>query len=752
MQHRYFPAFIAFAVLLFVSASAFAFPARDSPSQSSEQSETIFPATIDEDSDDFESFEKDYDAFQTSEIALNASPLIPNFDAFSRTLFFLLKTVKGSQWKEDTEYWPKQAYPPLQWQKSKGLYSSQVHLNFHGESVPAAARNLYHFPDDNGFVTMFAVTVLAEILELTHKTDMQKMVNWIIKENQLTAAIEAISTHKDMNFKPDEPVYNFWNMKVVDANSSTPVYRSWPANIAVPLTEGRQGLGFISQGLEALGFKNLSSTVNLVTGFMGTFLKTFSIPADADDTACNQIAGRKLVQVSRKLGILKESSARWTELNNDRAGKLFDNFKKYAYKPFATDNVAASTIDPRTYFWMHDFLKEYSSRSPQVKEGMSFVTTWFQNVNEVFSSSAKGSSKMPFNSNNVDATVIANSITGIVYALWTEPETYLPNFDAEMQQLVFWSGKLLEWILKTDAMSKRPDLILLYYPSVYDFYWFIARLYNLLSRPPVMLMGRMPYALKQVRDMLEVALRVDGTNQLLQRAQTEKSKHVDKKDEYFWDEFLGLADTNFGNPSPKYEDRVFSTSTATLALLDIWTVQPGLLPHETMKSGEASEENTNGETIATDNFPFPRPGAKLVWRKETPEAVKQTVTGALEFLLHSASAYPSSNAFFSGSVKGLETNPFWYPNNIIFDESRKTYDCSLKLGFGSTNIVVAVQGVMSDEEFKQKKEGTCFGRKVPVDFKGLNCDGCVFPYWSAPVLTKATRALALVRGRVMGMI
>jgi hypothetical protein len=32
------------------------------------------------------------------------------------------------------------------------------------------------------------------------------------------------------------------------------------------------------------------------------------------------------------------------------------------------------------------------------------------------------------------------------------------------------------------GVDRRPDLILMYYPSKYDFYWFVARIVGLLER------------------------------------------------------------------------------------------------------------------------------------------------------------------------------------------------------------------------------------------------------------------------------
>jgi hypothetical protein len=41
--------------------------------------------------------------------------------------------------------------------------------------------------------------------------------------------------------------------------------------------------------------------------------------------------------------------------------------------------------------------------------------------------------------------------------------------------------ELLEFTV-TNIIKKRPTLMLVYYPSKYDFYWFIARIVGLLKR------------------------------------------------------------------------------------------------------------------------------------------------------------------------------------------------------------------------------------------------------------------------------
>ncbi len=40
---------------------------------------------------------------------------------------------------------------------------------------------------------------------------------------------------------------------------------------------------------------------------------------------------------------------------------------------------------------------------------------------------------------------------------------------------------LLDFVIR-QVIEVRPDLILMYYPSQYDFYWFVSRIVSLLNR------------------------------------------------------------------------------------------------------------------------------------------------------------------------------------------------------------------------------------------------------------------------------
>ena len=72
---------------------------------------------------------------------------------------------------------------------------------------------------------------------------------------------------------------------------------------------------------------------------------------------------------------------------------------------------------------------------------------------------------------------------------------------------------LLVYVLN-DAIDRRPDLILMYYPSKYDFYWFVARILGLLERMP-----RNDEELQYAYEQLSTVMREKATERIL------KEKH-----------------------------------------------------------------------------------------------------------------------------------------------------------------------------------------------------------------------------------
>ena len=446
--------------------------------------------------------------------------------------------------------------------------------------------------------------------------------------------------------------------------------------------------------MKFVGLPQLSAPLASASDLILAFTRVFSIPADSDDTSCNLALGGKLASLKAK-GLLTQASDAWESSNNDE-GKTFDMLKKYAYRPFSTDEDA-SKIDPRTYFWLHDFLTEIKGKKGFQAESIVLVTTWLQSASEIPGSINAGSSKMPFNVNNIDATVAANALFGITEMVLHGPSAYREKFvnDRVLQDMYLSTATLLEWVLRTNQLSIRPDLVLLYYPPIYDYYWFVARLSKLLkSRKDL------PAVFEQVRDLLQSALKTHATTQLFSRSQ-QTSEHA------YFDDFLGNADKVLGKPAPKYEDRVFSTSVAVKALMDIW----------------------DGE-------------------HNIPEEVTEIVKKSLSFLATDAERYPTSNAFFSASVKSGNDIPFYYPANRITSLDGKLVSCNDTISFTSFGITAVVQGYMP--EFSTKVDQLCFGKAVPKIDEGRNAG--IFPYWSSDALTRVLWAGALVRGYTGGWI
>ena len=96
----------------------------------------------------------------------------------------------------------------------------------------------------------------------------------------------------------------------------------------------------------------------------------------------------------------------------------------------------------------------------------------------------------------------------------------------------------------------------------------------------------------------------------------------------YWEEFLGNADG-----IERHEDRMFSTAVVINTLLDIWTTR-----------------NSNNS---------------LHFDASTPLRVRQSIYEAHDFLMSKIFLVqtPLLNTFFSGSVKGFDSLPFWYPGN-----------------------------------------------------------------------------------------
>lgn len=143
---------------------------------------------------------------------------------------------------------------------------------------------------------------------------------------------------------------------------------------------------------------------------------------------------------------------------------------------------------------------------------------------------------MPFNLNNVDLAVCANTVSGIVNALLEDIASPEKWFDDDLKQLLLNTSSVISHVIDTGLIAQRPDIILLYYPSLYTFYWFVSR--TVFSINNAVQAGKtVPQELLDIQDNLQYSLENFATQDILSRA------HRDMRGIYF-DDFLGNNDTD----------------------------------------------------------------------------------------------------------------------------------------------------------------------------------------------------------------
>ena len=205
----------------------------------------------------------------------------------------------------------------------------------------------------------------------------------------------------------------------------------------------------------------------------------------------------------------------------------------YSYQPFG-DTLDNSIIDPRSYFYLRNFLyKNENLGNTDLRLPSTWMINFYENVllydKEV---------RMPFNLNNIDLTVSANVLYGITAAVLSDMDNPELWFDTDVQTLYQNTVDMIIYELQTN-LSSRPDLALAYYPSKFVFYWFISRTLQLLKSSD----GQIMYSVMEKASCdLETSLRSNFTDTLI------KSAIHDKYGLAYYDEFLGDGDKDlFGN-------------------------------------------------------------------------------------------------------------------------------------------------------------------------------------------------------------
>ncbi|KAL5016712.1 hypothetical protein ScPMuIL_006301 [Solemya velum] len=515
-------------------------------------------------------------------------------------------------------------------------------------------------------------------------------------DQQMKTSLEAISEFYNKNYNFKNSIVTFWTQTF---NTNTGVWVSTPENGVhffnqasyIPLS----GIGALLDDLgldeAADGLLGLSS----VRERYGSLL--FDVPADFDCTFMNIGMGSLLVDMSTEF---PESSSFWTN-RYDNLTFVFSELKRVAYRPFSSEENV-NTIDTRSFFYMRQFLQEADSNG----NDLTLIPTWVQNLDDIRIYGGKGN-EMPFNINNVDLVVTANSIFGITNAILSGLLEATLLEDPEVQKIYLNTSALISYQILAN-FSDRPDLALTYYPSEFQFYWFVSRTLAQLERR-VKAEGVLPHsAMDTVRLLFRDALRGHAHEVITNKA------IPDSSDKVYFDDFVGNGDTSWtGKPLIRGEDRIFTTSMAVNALITMWTV-------------------------------FDDSTQKLVWDEFTPPQVKDTVMKSVNWLNDNvlSGRYKPWNAMFSGSIKGLATVGYWYPMNR--HEFRDGTNATNTPGLPGTDTIFGMQGVPSASWYQEELQKKHFGYDTPLEFHGYNSDnGLPFPIWTSEPYTYASTLIAL---------
>ena len=238
-----------------------------------------------------------------------------------------------------------------------------------------------------------------------------------IDAQHLSLAVDSIETFHDHNQNQSAvPLMTFWSQIF---NRTTKTWESMPDNLHYLIQDVDGNLEIIEKILKTLGIKNIAQFLDKVLETLERFNEAFEIPPDFDDTYLNIGLGAQLKLLQNQYPSIYQ---RWTQ-NNSNMQALADLTLRYAYRP-SSDNFNENTIDPRTYFWLRDFVHE----NPQ----SILVTTWAQSIAEVRTNAHLGI-RMPFNVNNVDVTVGANVLYGITSAIVYDLMDFKNYFNQDMQ-------------------------------------------------------------------------------------------------------------------------------------------------------------------------------------------------------------------------------------------------------------------------------------------------------------------------------
>ncbi|RNA10229.1 transmembrane [Brachionus plicatilis] len=586
--------------------------------------------------------------------------------------------------------------PPFKWAEKAGLFKSDIRVNFVGSPIMSELRNgkLTSIFDNDMFSTGWIFSALFD--RSLYALDVPDVYYYPL-ENGLKAMNDY--QNKNENQSRTTPIRTFWPQIY---NKTYDIWQQQPDNIRnLILNIEKLPWNQIEKFLRTLHLDKIADALQEIIDEGHTAIKAFQIPSDFDDTYLNVGIGSALFRLSKSYGSLYNE---WSKKNSNFY-ELIEKTAQYAYRPF--ENSDQSIIDPRTYFYARPFILEAEKNN----QSLALITTWIQNIGEQRTRQKKGVS-MPFNVNNIDVTVCANSIYGITDAAIIDLNGFQQMFvkSDQIQQIYLNTTKFISWAIQTN-FTKRPDLAQVYYPSTYNFLWYTSRTLFLLENE--FRSSSVPKSigdvLTEAKSYLSKALEKEATNFFLAKAQRDHEGHI------FFEDFLGVDDTDiFGKKSSTGEDRIFSTSQAINTLLYTWTF-------------------------------YDQASKKLQWKENVSANVKDLVRSSITWLSKNVLSknLKPLNSFFSGSVKGFTSLPFWYPANFLQYLNGTDVDPNNLDEKDFEDVIFGVKGTIDENVYQKLLHVPHFGQMTPIDFNGYNEKGEFFPFWSSEPYTYSVSLLAL---------
>jgi hypothetical protein len=591
----------------------------------------------------------------------------------------LEKSILEEQCKKDIEFRP---FPP-RFNQIEGIFKSYIHINNsgdHNDIGQYALREKLNCMDMNMFVTNFVLTIFAESHELGAIE---------LRKDIFLKGFKGMNQFRDKNYKDEIPIYTFWRQK-----NFGEYWGQYPDTM-VGLMNNQPNTKWLIKICERLGLKRFADFLKTFNGYWDMFSQAYIIPSDLDDT----FTSLALTSYLKYFNIPEFNSA-WVDKNKNIKG-LFKEIKRLVYKPFSSEEPA-NPLDPRTYFWIHEYVIKMKNEN---KLNFSIPMTWLWSWEQEKHSFKHVS--IPFHGNNIDLNVVSNFLYGISNLAIYDKESN-QYFDDEFLNIVENVGDLLEYVVENGIVHKRNDISLLYYPSVWDFYWMASRISSLVKNNKEKLDSSTEIAklLLKINDKLNSVMKKNTVDYVISQL-----KYKNNNEHAFVVEFLG----NYANKT-RNEDAVFATGLAFNTLINMFT------------------HKINN---------------KIAYDEDATDEIKLIIDRMANFLLSSNSEFNVSKegAFFSGSVHTTYSGlPYYYPADFFkyFNGTSFAPDDYTKI---DRTASVSVYKYLTEEEFDLQLKRKHYGKDVPTkaDFFANQS----FPFWSAPAITESLSLLGLSKYKLL---